>query len=78
MGAEGQLGVGATLSMQEIMQRLVDRAQSDLQVGGWGWVVRGAEEKLVPLLLLPMTAVSAMYLHKLIEPASLSFTCQRL
>jgi hypothetical protein len=34
MAAEGQLGVGATLSMEEIMQRLVDQAQFDLQVGG--------------------------------------------
>lgn len=32
MAAEGQLGVGATLSMEEIMQRLVETAQYDLQV----------------------------------------------
>jgi hypothetical protein len=31
MAAEGQLGVGTTLSMEEIMQRLVDAAQGDLQ-----------------------------------------------
>ena len=34
MAAEGQIGVGATLSMEEIMQRLVDGAQNDLQAGG--------------------------------------------
>lgn len=32
MAAEGQLGMGTTLSMEEIMQRLVDQAQFDLQV----------------------------------------------
>ncbi|PRW05825.1 E3 ubiquitin- ligase SHPRH [Chlorella sorokiniana] len=31
MAAEGQLGMGTTLSMEEIMQRLVDQAQFDLQ-----------------------------------------------
>lgn len=37
MTAEGQLGVGAALSMEEIMQRLVDQAQFELQVGEvWG------------------------------------------
>ena len=33
MAAEGQLGVGAALSMAEVMQRLVDQAKFDLQVG---------------------------------------------
>lgn len=33
MQAEAQLGIGATLSMEEIMQRLVENAQNDLQVG---------------------------------------------
>lgn len=32
MAAEGQLGLGTALSMEEIMQRLVDQAQFDLQV----------------------------------------------
>ncbi len=32
MAHEGQLGVGTTLSMSEIMQRLVDNARFDLQV----------------------------------------------
>lgn len=33
MQAEAQLGIGAALSMEEIMQRLVEGAQNDLQVG---------------------------------------------
>ena len=41
MAAEGQLGAGATLSMEEVMQRLVDAAQFDLQAGGGGGVCVG-------------------------------------